>query len=455
MFRRFDKVFAFTFRNQAKAGGFKTLTLIVALLCFIVPVAIFAIAASSSEDEKKDIESCGADKIYVVNQVASDVDYSGLNSLGEKNYSSITYVNAATAEEAFSTIASAGEKTSLVLYIYSDDDGVNTKTIIPKGSSIQKDQANNLKDFLKEKNQVFTVMATGVDLVNLSELGLGMDSDIYSVDGYASGESIYDTDKEALVEHDNQSMSTGFNTILVYVTFMVVYFIVLAYGNSITQNIVMEKSSKLMDTMLVSVSPSSLIFGKLLAVLLAGIMQFFSWILMTVLGIVVGIKVVDVINPDADLKVVTFLKSLGKMGLFSPVDVLIALLVLVFGLVFYCSLSAIGGAISSTKEEAASNQSLFIILLVVSFYLVMMFGLDSSTVPTWMYLFPGTSAMMLPAAVCTGVISTGLAAGGLAIMVVATVLLLGVAGKLYTMMALYSGKKVNFVSAFKMMFAKQ
>ena len=455
MFRRFDKVFAFTFKNQVKSASFRNLTIIVALLCFAVPLAIFSLVALNSEDEKKDIEACGADKIYVVNEIASDVDYSALNSLGETNYTTINYVNAASTDEAFSTIASAGEKTSLVLYIYKDDDGVNTKTIIPNGSSIAKDQAKKLKDFLEDKNQIFTVLATGVSFENLAELGLEMDYDVYSVEGYRAGKSIYDTDKEAMIEHDNQEMSTGFNTILVYVTFMVVYFIVLAYGNSIVQNVVMEKASKLMDTMLVSVSPQSLIFGKMLGVLLAGIIQFFSWIVMAVLGIIAGVKAVDAINPNADFKVVTFLKSIGKMGIFKPADVLIALLVLIFGLVFYCSLSAMGGAISSTKEEAASNQSLFIILLVVSFYLVMMFGLDSSSTPIWMYLFPGTSAMMLPACVCTGVISTGLAAAGLGIMFVSTVLLLWIAGRMYTVMALYSGKKMNFVSAFKMIFAKQ
>ena len=456
MFRRFDKVFGFTFKNQVKSGGYKTLTIVVALLLLIVPAAIFSIVAASSEDETKEIGSCGADKIYVVNELAPNADYNMLNASSDeihKNYTNITYVNAASTEEAFAAIASAGEKTSLVLYVYTDNDGTNTKTIIPTGSSIEKDTADNLKEYLKDRNLVFTLIATDMIMADMASIGLPNEGGVYSIDGFKTGQTIYESDKEALQEHDNQSMVTGFNTILVYVTFMVVYFIVLAYGNSIMQTIVMEKSSKLMDTMLVSVSPSSMIFGKMLGVLLTGIIQFFSWILMLVLGLFAGVKLTDVIRPDNDFKVVTFLKSLGKLGLFSPVDVLIAVLVLMFGLVFYCSLSAIGGAISSTKEEAASNQSLFIILLIVSFYLVLMMGLDSETVPTWLYLFPGTSAMMLPGAVCTGAISTGIAVAGLAIMVVCTVLLLVLAGKLYTMMALYSGKKVGFADAFKMLFA--
>ena len=56
MFRRFDKVFAFTFKNQVKSASFRNLTIIVALLCFAVPLAIFSLVALNSEDEKKDIE---------------------------------------------------------------------------------------------------------------------------------------------------------------------------------------------------------------------------------------------------------------------------------------------------------------------------------------------------------------------------------------------------------------
>ena len=457
MFRRFDKVFGFTFKNQVKSGGYKNLTIVVALLLFILPVIIFAIAASTSEDEEKEIKSCGADKIYVVNEMAPDADYSILKQLKHenlKNYMGITYVNAASTDEAFDTIAKAGEKTSLVLYVYTSDDGVNTKTIVPNDSSIEKDTAENLKEYLEENNLIFTMVATNLLTADISAIGIPEEGAVYSVEGYKAGQTIYEADKEALKEHDNQSMVSGFNMILVYVTFMVVYFIALAYGNSIMQTIVMEKSSKLMDTMLVSVSPASMIFGKMLGVLLAGIIQLFSWIFMLVLGIFAGVRIADMIKPDNEFKVITFLKSFGKMGLFSATNVLIALLVLVFGLVFYCSLSAIGGAISSTKEEAASNQSLFIIILIVSFYLVIMIGIDSAEAPTWLYLFPGTAAMMLPGAVCTGTISTGLAAAGLAIMVVCTVLLLVLAGRLYTMMALYSGKKVTFVDAFKMLFAK-
>ena len=142
------------------------------------------------------------------------------------------------------------------------------------------------------------------------------------------------------------------------------------------------------------------------------------------------------------------------MGLFRPVNILIAILALIFGIIFYASISAICGAISGTKEEAASNQSIFVIALLVSFYVVMFGAFKTTDVSYAMYLIPFTGSMVLPAGICAGTIPTYIGAISLAIMIVATVLLVILAGKLYTMMALYKGNKVNLRKAFKMLMNK-
>ncbi|MBR4514569.1 MAG: ABC transporter permease [Lachnospiraceae bacterium] len=454
MFKRFSNVFGFTFNNQVKSGGYKALTIIVTLLLIVVPIAIFTIVAMNVSDEEDGLKPCGADKIYVANEYSPNADYEALNQLGVKGYDKLTYIKIATPAEAFTTIKNAGETTSLVLYIYKEEGGLNAKVLIPNDSAILKDDANNLKDFLSEQNFLFTVYASGVSLSDLSKLSFNIETEVYSTAGYADNKSIYDSDSEALDEKNNKDILTVFNMILIYVTIMVVYFVVLYYGNSISQTVVMEKSSKLMDTMLVSVSPNSLIFGKMLGVLAAGFIQFFAWVAGAAVGIIAGVKCYEAIAPDNSSMIITFFKSFGKMGLFTIGDILIAVLMLIFGIVFYCSLSAIGGSISSTKEEAAANQGVFVMLLVISFYAVLILGSNTTDVPTWLYLFPGTSAMMLPAAVCTGMISPLLALAGLGITVVCTLLLLLLAGKLYTMMALYSGKKLNIGSALKMVFSK-
>ena len=142
------------------------------------------------------------------------------------------------------------------------------------------------------------------------------------------------------------------------------------------------------------------------------------------------------------------------MGIFKPLNVIIGILALIFGIILYASISAVAGAISSSREEAASNQGLFIMLLVISFYIVIFKGLNTTNVATWLYLLPFTSAMVLPSGISTGVISMGLGMAGLAILVVSSVLLIILAGRLYKMLALYKGNKVDISKAIKMLSGK-
>ena len=63
MFKNFDKVFKFTFKNQTSTKGYKYGTIITALILFIIPVAIFVISGMALDDKKDTLESCGAERV--------------------------------------------------------------------------------------------------------------------------------------------------------------------------------------------------------------------------------------------------------------------------------------------------------------------------------------------------------------------------------------------------------
>ena len=451
MFKNFDKVFKFTFKNQIQPKGYKILTIVVALFLLLAPVIIFVVMDKiKSEDEE--LKSCNADRVYVVNDVATDVDYGILNMTNVTGYTAINYVRSDSVEEALETIKERDEKNSLVLEFAVTDDEVASRIVLPDDSEIEKDDADNFNKFLNKNSNLVAIMSSGVDMQDLTTLTQSTGYDVYKTSGYDDGVSVYE-DKNALNDQINSQYKPAFGMAITFISIMVIYFVALYYGNGIMQNIVLEKSSKLMDTMLISVKPEAMIFGKMLATLSAALLQFFTWIICLVVGFVAAIKVVDVMHPDNELALLTFLKGFKGMGLFKPLNVAIAILVLIFGIIFYSAISAICGAISSTKEEAASNQGLFIMVLIVSFYIVL-FGGMKSDVAAWMYLLPCTGAMVLPAGVCMGTISTLISFAGLAVMVITTVLLVILAGKLYVMMSLYKGNKVNLSKAIKMLVSK-
>lgn len=451
MFKNFDKVFKFTFKNQIQPKGYKVLTIVVALFLLLAPVLIFVIV-DKVNDKDEEIKPCNADKVYVVNEAAPDVDYSVLNMTNVTDYTAIYYVRSASVEEALDTIKEKGEKNSLILEIAVTDDEVVSRLVLPDDSEIEKDDAKNFNDFLKKNSSLVTIMSAGIDMQDITALSQQTTYNVYKTDGYDKGVSIYD-DKDALNDQINSQYKPVFGMIITFVSIMVIYFIAIYYGNGIMQNIVLEKSSKLMDTMLISVRPEAMIFGKMMATLAAALLQFFTWIICSVVGVIAGVKAIEMMHPDNEMTLLTFIKGFGGMGIFKPLNVVIAILVLIFGIIFYSAISAICGAISSTKEEAASNQGLFIMILIVSFYAVLFGGLKSD-VATWMYMLPSTGAMVLPAGVCMGTTSLAISIISLLIMIVATVLLVILAGKLYVMMSLYKGNKVNITKALKMLAGK-
>lgn len=453
MFKNFGKVFKFTFKNQVSPSGYRNLTIITAVILFIIPVAIFMIVGKESDGKDKKIEECGAQYIYVVDPEAPDADFNALNMMGIDGYTDIKYINKKTVEEALETIKNNQEPASFILQIKKEDNRIYSRIVLPEDSILEEDKVSNYEDFIGETERIFLVLASGVSMSDLSQMMQQSEYSVYDTDGYKTGTDLY-SDTGKMAEQQNSEIKPVFNMILIYVTLLIIYMIIIFYGNSIMQTVILEKTSKLMDTMLISISPKSMIFGKMLGVLTSGIMQLLIWIASAVLGIFTGVKFSDHFFGSKQISIVEFFKSFSELGLFKPVNVLIGILALLFGIIMYASLSAMCGAISSTREEAASNQSIFIIILVLCFYLVLFKGLNTTEVATWLYLFPFSSAMLLPAGVCIGTISTGVAAAGLAIMVACSVLFITLAGKLYSMMSLYKGNKVGFGKAFKMLLQK-
>lgn len=453
MFKNFDKVFKFTFKNQTSTSGYRNGTIITAILLFIVPIAIFMIAGAASKSKSDNLKECGADRIYVVDEEAPEAKFDTLNMLGIEGYTDIKYSNVESVDEALEKIKDRDEKTSLILQVEKENGRIHSRIILPDSSKITKEDAENYEDFIDETGNVFAVLASGVSVSDMTQVMLQSDYTVYDRTGYQNGTDIY-ADQAKVDEQKNADLLPGFNIALTYIAILIIYLVIILYGNSILQNIVLEKSNKLMDTMLISVAPESMIFGKMLAILTAGIMQLLIWLAAIAGGVATGLKLYDTFFNNIGGSVITFIKSFSELGIFRPLNVVIGILALIVGIVLYASMSAVAGAISSNREEAASNQGLFIMILVICFYIVIFKGISGGDIVTWIYLLPFTSAMVLPSGICSGMISLGLGLAGLAIMIVCSVLFLILAGKLYKMMSLYKGNHVNIRKALKMLMNK-
>ncbi|MGN0715726.1 MAG: ABC transporter permease, partial [Anaerovoracaceae bacterium] len=231
--------------------------------------------------------------------------------------------------------------------------------------------------------------------------------------------------------------------VIPYLNIMVLYFFVLLYGQGVAQGVITEKTSKLMEFFLISVRPSAMILGKLTAVCLSGVIQLFSWILALMAGFGLGSLGAKAINPETDMLVLRLLESFGSMteGMFSAGGVVLALAMLLTGMLLYCSLAGIGGAMAGKPEDLSSTNVAFTLILIGSFFACLLAGgLDGSgDAAGWMDWLPFTAVMVTPARIVLGTISPAKGFGCLLVSLATALALTILAGRLYKQMVLYKG----------------
>lgn len=148
-----------------------------------------------------------------------------------------------------------------------------------------------------------------------------------------------------------------------YVLVFVLYFLILFYGQMIATSVTTEKSNRAIEILVTSVSSNSLIFGKVIAGAIAGVVQ------------------VIVILGSAFASYSAFSEAWGNRidFLFNiPAEVFLAFAV--FGLLGYLLYAFIYGTLGAlvSKTEDISKSATFITLIYVVSFMVAIFGMMDS-----------------------------------------------------------------------------
>jgi ABC-2 type transport system permease protein len=192
----------------------------------------------------------------------------------------------------------------------------------------------------------------------------------------------------AQVEHTTVSLGKDQmqNFFYTYIMIFALYMVILLYGQLVATNVATEKSSRAMELLVTSASPTQMIFGKVLSSCLAGLLQ-----LIAVFG---AAFLCFNLNKRywGDSWVVT--------SIFDMPGALLAYLLLFFvlGFLLYAFLfGAIGSTVS--KVEDVSTAITPVTLLFVAAFVVVMFSLGSGSVDNLLLVvcsfLPFTSPMAM------------------------------------------------------------
>ena len=219
-----------------------------------------------------------------------------------------------------------------------------------------------------------------------------------------------------------------------------IYLVVILYGQAVLRGVLEEKRDRIVEVILSSVRASKLMFGKILGIGAAGLLQMAIWTLFGVIAMTWG---VDYLR-ERGTAVTDVVPDLGPM-------VAVAFLIFFFGgfLVFSALFAAVG-AIATTDQEAQQLSFIPMLPLMIGFFM-MFTGLTDpeNSVFRMGSLVPFTSPMVMPVRVAMTDVPIGEFLLSVALLILTVVLVTWAAAKIYSIGILSTGKKPTMAEVWR------
>jgi ABC-2 type transport system permease protein len=218
-----------------------------------------------------------------------------------------------------------------------------------------------------------------------------------------------------------------------YVIMILLYISILLYGVAVMRSVVQEKTSRVIELMVATTKPRSLMAGKILGVGAVGLLQLSIWLLMALLTVkyregllgMFGVKGGGIDIPPLELD-----------------QIAVALGYFVGGYFFFAAIYAAVGAMVSSEQDTQQVQMPVTMVMVIGILCVQMVSNDPrGTAASIMTMVPFWSAMLMSMRYVLGGATLGEVMLSLGILVVSTVLIARAAAKIYRVGVLMYGKR--------------
>jgi ABC-2 type transport system permease protein len=234
-----------------------------------------------------------------------------------------------------------------------------------------------------------------------------------------------------------------------YLLAFLMYMMIILYGQMILRGVMEEKTTRVAEVVVSSVTTDTLLAGKILGVGAVALTQVFAWLgLSAAMGIyVLPLLLRNVVaSPAAGSAgaptTAAVMAALPSMSLFAALAMLGFFLI---GFLFYSALFAAVGAMVSSQEDA-QQASMPVMLLLVSSIIFMgpIATNPSSTVARTMSLLPFSAPILMPLRMTLVAVPWYEVLGALAGVAVAAVLATWLSARIYRVGLLMYGKKPSF-----------
>lgn len=210
-------------------------------------------------------------------------------------------------------------------------------------------------------------------------------------------------------EDDSQEMestSSSASFLLGLVLGMMLYFILIVYGQQVLQSVIDEKQTRVLDVMVTSCTPFQLMMGKILGIAAVAAVQIVIWgalIAGASAFIMPAIFPADAIASIQDPTVMSAVSKITDTGFILGLFVEL-LLFIVGGFLFYAAMYAAIGSAVDTPQDAAQFNTIIMMPIIVAIIVMMNIANDpNSGLVFWCSLIPFTSPIVMMARIPFGI----------------------------------------------------
>lgn len=244
------------------------------------------------------------------------------------------------------------------------------------------------------------------------------------------------------IEHETESLGKdqAQNFFYTYIMIFALYMVILLYGQMVATNVATEKSSRAMELLITSAKPVAMMFGKVLASCLAGLIQ---------LLLVFGTAILSYqANQDfwADNMIIASVFDM-PISLFAYMLAFFVLGFLIYAFLF----GAIGSTVS--KVEDINTSVMPLTLLFIAGFMVVMMSMSSGSVDSFLMrvcsYVPFTSPMAMFTRIAMSTVPFYEIAASIAVLIASVAIVGVVSAKIYRVGVLLYGASPKLGSILK------
>ncbi|NML56025.1 ABC transporter permease [Chryseobacterium cheonjiense] len=251
-------------------------------------------------------------------------------------------------------------------------------------------------------------------------------------------------------------VKSGLSILLMYVTFM----FIIIYGVRVMRSVLEEKNNRVVEIIISSVKPFELMMGKILGVTLVALTQFLVWITMSVIGALVlntGFSSIQKNIPGGNEELASKLDiaqiatqiSHNLLELNFPLIIFVFIVFFLLGYIFYSSIyAAIGSAVDNETETQQFTLFAILPLMLGMYGSFSLMNNPDGPLGFWLSIIPFTSPVAMIARIPFGVPAWQIALS-IALLLMTTIFMIFVAGKIYRVGILMYGNKATLKEIWK------